>query len=255
MTNRRDKEYFILTALKGYCMGAADVVPGVSGGTMALILGIYEKLLQTIGAFDLNFFRLLLSLRIRTAFSLVPLAFLASLFSGILLAIFTLAHLISWLLTNHPVMIWSFFFGLILASVSAIAKYIEDWSWSLAAAAILGTAGAYLLVGLVPMKTPETYWFVFISGAIAICAMILPGISGSFILVLLGKYQYILDAVNDRHFVVLLVFSLGAGLGLAVFSRFLGWLLARKHDFTMAVLCGLMIGSLRKVWPWKESGF
>ena len=254
MLNRHIKENYILIALKGFCMGAADVVPGVSGGTMALILGIYERLLLAIRAFDLNFFRLLFTLRIREALSSVPVGFLISLLSGILLAIFTLARLIAWVLANHPVMIWSFFFGLILASITTVARHVVRWSWPLTAAALGGAIGAYVLVGLVPMTTPETYWFVFISGAIAICAMILPGISGSFILVLLGKYQYILNAVNNRNFTVLLVFSLGAGLGLAAFSRLLGWMLARWPDLTIAVLCGLMIGSLRKVWPWKDSG-
>ena len=174
--------------------------------------------------------------------------------TGILAAIFTLARIIAWLLDNQPVFVWSFFFGLILASVLTVTRQIDRWTAPIAFSGILGAAGAYWLVGLVPMNTPNEPWFLFISGAIAICAMILPGISGSFILVLLGKYYYVLRAVNNRDFLTLSIFAAGAAVGIILFSRLLGWLLRRYHDLTIAVLCGLMVGSLRKVWPWKIEG-
>jgi putative membrane protein len=237
---------------KGFCMGAADVVPGVSGGTMAFILGIYEELLQAIRSFDLAFLRLLASLKFREAFEHTGWRFLLALGSGILFAIFTLARLISWLLVNHPVFIWSFFFGLVLASVLTVFRHINKWTPGLLVFALLGAVGAYVLVGLMPAVTPNAPWFLFLSGALAICAMILPGISGSFILVLLGKYQYVLDAVNNRDFLTLFLVAAGCVFGITLFARFLGWLFSRHHDLTIALLCGLMLGSLRKVWPWKR---
>jgi putative membrane protein len=235
-------------------MGAADVVPGVSGGTMAFILGIYEELIRGIRSFDGELVRLLLKLNFRGASNHVPWRFLGSLAAGILTAIFTLAHLIAWLLENRPVLIWSFFFGLVLASVIAVTGHVPKWRFRYVLALALSAAGAFLLVGLTPQTTPDTLPFLFVSASIAICAMILPGISGSFILVLLGKYQYVLQAVNDRNFLVLLVFSLGAATGLILFSRLLNWLLTRRHDLTIAILVGFMLGSLRKVWPWKDGG-
>ena len=243
---------YLNIAIKGFCMGAADVVPGVSGGTMAFILGIYEDLLNAIRSFDLTFLRLLSSFKIREALEHTSWRFLLALGSGILFAIFTLAKLISWLLFNYPIFIWSFFFGLVLASVVTVVRHINNWTPALFVVALLGTAGAYVLVGLMPAVTPNAPWFLFLSGAVAICAMILPGISGSFILVLLGKYQYVLDAVNNRDFITLFLVAAGAVAGLTIFSRFLGWLFRKYHDLTIALLCGLMLGSLRKVWPWKR---
>ena len=244
-------KYAVLYA-KGFCMGAADVVPGVSGGTMAFILGIYEELIRGIRTFDVKLVRLLLKLDLRGAANHVPWRFLGSLAAGILTAIFTLARLITWLLANQPVLIWSFFFGLVLASVITCTGHVPKWRFRYVLALALSAAGAFVLVGLTPQATPDALWFLFVSGAIAICAMILPGISGSFILVLLGRYQYVLQAVNDRNVLVLLVFSLGAATGLIVFSRLLNWLLTRHHDLTIAILVGFMLGSLRKVWPWKD---
>ncbi len=245
--------YYLKLALKGFCMGAADVVPGVSGGTMAFILGIYENLIKAIRSFDLVFFRYLFSLKIREALDHAQWRFLLAVGVGILTAIFTLAKIISWLLHNKPVLIWSFFFGLVLASVLTITKHIDKWNPVLILSALLSTAGAFFLVGLVPLETPNASWFLFLSGAIAICAMILPGISGSFILVLLGKYHYVLEAVNNRDLVTLMIVAAGAVVGLFFFSRLLSWLFTKRHDLTIAVLGGLMIGSLRKVWPWKET--
>lgn len=238
--------------LKGACMGAADVVPGVSGGTMAFILGIYEELVDSIRSVaHAPFRRALVSLRPGDAFAAINGRFLVAVGAGILAAVLSLARGISWLLHNEPVLLWSFFFGLVLASVVVVSRRIERWSPGLAGALALGGVGAYGLVGLVPAQTPEAAWFVFVSGAVAICAMILPGISGSFILVLFGKYQYILDAVNQRDLAVLAVFVAGIAVGIVSFAQLLGVLFQRHHDLTVALLTGLMLGSLRKVWPWK----
>ena len=232
-------------------MGAADVVPGVSGGTMAFILGIYEELIQSIRSFDLEVIKLALRLKIIQAIERMNWKFLACVLCGIMLAVFTLAKGLAWLLENQPVLIWAFFFGLVLASVAVVSRRVPSWSLPLAAASLLSAIGAFILVGLVPMDTPETWWFLFLSGAVAICAMILPGISGAFILVLLGKYHYVLQAVNNRNFLVLFIVACGAVVGLILFSRLLSWLFRKHHDLAIAILAGLMLGSLRKVWPWK----
>ena len=234
-------------------MGAADVVPGVSGGTMAFILGIYEELLESIRSFDLQFLKLLGRFRFRDALNGTSWRFLTALFLGIFLAIFSLARVLSWLLQNHPVLIWSFFMGLIVASVYTVGRHLQKWTLPISGWMFIGVVGSWLLVGLVPLNTSDSPWFVFMSGAIAICAMILPGISGSFILVLLGKYAYLLEAVNRRDFFPLILAAAGAGLGLITFVRFLNWLLKKYRDPTLAVLTGLMLGALRKVWPWKKT--
>ena len=234
-------------------MGASDVVPGVSGGTMAFILGIYEDLINAIKSFDVKGLKLLATLKLRALADRVSWEFLLSVGIGILTAVFTLAKVLSWLLHNKPILIWSFFLGLILASVFSVSRRIESWRVPVWVSLFGGAAGAYVLVGLVPVSTPNDPWFLFLSGAVAICAMILPGISGSFILVLLGKYLFVLEAVNQRDFVVLFFVAFGACAGIVAFSRLLGWLLSRYHDLMVAVLTGLMLGSLRKVWPWKET--
>ncbi len=246
------RDYLLLTA-KGFCMGAADVVPGVSGGTMAFILGIYEVLINAIRSFDLISLRLLVSGKIRDFMGHTHWRFLLALGCGILLAIFSLSKALSWMLHNQPVLIWSFFLGLILASVVTVSKRVRSWRPLTLCSLVAGLVGIYLLVGLVPAATPNALWFLFVSGALAICAMILPGISGSFILVLLGKYQYILEAVNERNLLVLFIVAAGACVGLAAFSRLLGWLLTKYHDYMVAFLTGLMLGSIRKVWPFKET--
>lgn len=253
VNNSRPMISCIIISLKGFCMGAADVVPGVSGGTMALILGIYEELIRSIRSFDIKFLKLLFNGKLQEALACFSWQFLLFLAAGILIAIFSLAKILGWLLETHPVLIWSFFFGLILASLVLVSRQLEKWTLPMVIAMIIGALGAYTLVGLIPVSTPEEPWFLFLSGAIAICAMILPGISGSFILVLLGKYHYVLDAVNNRDFFTLLIVALGTGVGLMTFVRLLNWLLKRYHDLTMAILTGLMLGSLRKIWPWKIS--
>ena len=245
--------YYLTLAAKGFCMGASDVVPGVSGGTMALILGIYEDLIDAIRSFDFSSLRLLFKFRIKAFLNRVSYQFLAAVGAGILIAVFSLAKILSWLLDNKPVLLWSFFFGLIVASILIVGRRVEDWIASRWVSFFAGTLGAFFLVGLVPVSTPEAGWFLFLSGAIAICAMILPGISGSFILVLLGKYAFVLEAVNDRDLLSLGILAAGACTGIILFSRLLGWLLSRYHDVTVSLLAGLMLGSLRKIWPWKET--
>jgi putative membrane protein len=234
-------------------MGSADVVPGVSGGTMAFILGIYEELILSIRTFGQPaFMRAVLSLHLRDALLMVNWKFLVAVFAGILLAIFTLAPGIEWSLENQPVLLWSFFFGLVSASVIVVSKRIQRWTPPLALTLIAGTAFAFWLVGQVPVRTPNDWWFLILSGALAACAMILPGISGSFILVLLGKYEFVISAVNSRDIVSLALIALGAVIGLITLAQVLSWLFKRHHDFTVALLTGFMLGSLRKVWPWKE---
>jgi putative membrane protein len=254
-TNRKDRSFpdYIVLGVKGFCMGASDVVPGVSGGTMAFILGIYEELIDAIKSFDLKSLQCLVTLKFRSLLDRISWQFLLAVGMGILTAVFTLSRLLSWLLQNRPVFIWSFFLGLILASVLSVSRRVEVWRILTGLCLVGGTLGSYFLVGLVPVSTPNDYWFLFLCGAVAICAMILPGISGSYILVLLGKYRYVLDAVNHREFFVLGLVAAGAVVGIIAFSRLLGWLLKNRHDLMVATLTGLMIGSLRKVWPWKET--
>ena len=252
-TPQRPFSYYVTLAVKGFCMGASDVVPGVSGGTIALITGIYEDLIHAIKSFDLPSLHLLLRFRIKDFLNRVSYQFLAAVGIGILVAVFSLAKILSWLLQNEPVLLWSFFFGLILGSIVIVGRRVDDWIMSRWAVFGVGALGAYFLVGLVPLSTPERAWFLFLSGAIAICAMILPGISGSFILVLMGKYEFVLQAVNDRDLMSLGIVAAGACAGIVLFSRLLSWLLDRYHDLTVSLLAGLMLGSLRKIWPWKEA--
>ena len=234
-------------------MGAANVIPGVSGGTMALILGIYEELINAIRSINLKFLRRITHFNIKEELSSVSWPFLVPVGLGVLLATFSLAEVLSWLLDRYPVVVWSFFFGLILSSVIAVSRVIKQWRIPTIVAIAVGTITAYGLFGVIPVSTPNAPWFIFVSGFIAICAMILPGISGAYILVLLGKYHYILEALNNKDFFTLFIIGTGALVGLISFAQILGWLLKRYHDLTMAILIGLMCGSLRKIWPWKET--
>ncbi|MCF8379638.1 MAG: DUF368 domain-containing protein [Bacteroidales bacterium] len=234
-------------------MGASDVVPGVSGGTIAFITGIYEELINSIKSLDAEALKLVLKFRIKDFWAKINGYFLLAVFSGILISIFSLAHLIEYLLKNKPVYIWSFFFGLIVASVIYILKDIKKWNFSIAVSLVVGIILAYWITTITPTETSTELWFVFLSGAIAICAMILPGISGSFILVLLGKYQYILSAVTEFKISVIAVFAAGAVVGIISFSNLLSWLLKKFRFQTIALLAGFMGGSLNKIWPWKET--
>lgn len=250
---RRGVKDYLLVSARGFCMGAADVVPGVSGGTMAFILGIYEELLHAIHAVNLDLMRLLVRFRLKEALDHLPWKFLLALVLGIAAAIFSLAEGLSWALSTHPTLVWAFFFGLVLASVITVRKRVSTWRPGVILTLVIAAASAYLLIGLVPLETPNEPWFLFLSGATAICAMILPGISGAFILVLLGKYEYVLNAVISRDLLTLLIVISGALVGLLSFARLLRWLFHKYHDLTVAGLMGLMIGSLRKVWPWKAA--
>lgn len=237
----------------GFAMGSADVVPGVSGGTVAFVMGIYEELIGSIRMVGRSaFWRPLLRLQWQEAFRQVNLYFLLALGAGVLSAIFLLAPGIEWLLVHQPVLIWSFFCGLIVASILVVAPRVTVWSGSRWLGLLLGAVFGYWLVGLVPVQTPETWWFLMLTGAIAICAMILPGISGSFIMVLMGKYHYFINAINERDFASLAFAALGAMIGLVTFAQVLSWLFRRFHDVTIAALTGLMLGTLPEVWPWKE---
>ncbi len=238
--------------LRGVLMGAADIVPGVSGGTIAFITGIYDTLLDSIRAFDLEFLARLWRLDIRGAWLHVNGSFLLALLLGIGFSIFSLARFISWLLDDYPVPLWAFFFGLILASAVVLLRQVEGWTVPRVLSLLVGAAAAGL-IALLPVASMDFGLAgVFLSGFLAICAMILPGISGSFILVLLGMYGTVLAAVKSLDLVFLLVFILGAGAGLLCFSRLLHWLLHRFHQATMALLTGFLFGSLVIVWPWKQ---
>lgn len=237
--------------LRGVLMGAADVVPGVSGGTVALIVGIYTRLINAIASFDLELLSLLGQRKIEKAAEHIDLRFLIALGAGIGTAIVSLAKLITWLILNKPVPTWSLFFGLILASTFLVYRMVKRWSLAPIAAAAAGAASAYWLSGLLPGEASHSYPVLFFSGMVAICAMILPGISGSFILVVLGQYLYVLTAIHERNLLVLIVFAAGCGVGLIAFTKILKILLSKHLNPTMGALCGLMLGSLRKIWPFK----
>ncbi len=247
------RKNYLLLVLKGCAMGAADVVPGVSGGTIAFITGIYEELINSIKSIDIQALKLLFTLRFTDFWKKINGSFLISVVGGIAISIFSLAKLMTWLLENHPIYIWSFFFGLIIASSVLVAKEIRQWDIFTVIALIAGACIAYTITVMTPASTPNTWWFIILSGAIAICAMILPGISGAFILLLLGKYTFILNAVSDLNIGILLLFIVGALLGITSFSHLLSWLLKNYHTLTVALLTGFMVGSLNKVWPWKET--
>jgi len=238
--------------LRGMLMGAADIVPGVSGGTMAFITGIYDTLLASIRAFDLIFLGKLVRLDITGAWQHVNGAFLLALLAGIATSIFSLAQIVSWLLEHHPVPLWAFFFGLILASAIVLLREVQHWSALIVTSLVVGVAVA-LFIALSPVVNLDIGLAgVFLAGFVAICAMILPGISGSFILVLLGMYSTVLLAIKSFDLLFILVFVLGAGCGLLCFSRLLHWLLHRFRRPTMALLTGFLFGSLLVVWPWKR---
>ncbi len=249
---RKLKDYALLM-LKGMGMGAADVVPGVSGGTIAFIVGIYDELINTIRSINLQSLKLLFTFKFKEFWKAVNGNFLFSLFAGIAISVFSLAKLITYLLVAHPILVWAFFFGLVLASTWFVAKDIEGWNWKTVLSFIIGAVIAYYITVVTPAETPTNLLFIFLCGAIAICAMILPGISGSFILVLLGKYHYIMDAVKGLDLLILCVFGAGAFIGITSFSRVLSYALKHFRNVTMAVLAGFMLGSLNKVWPWKTT--
>lgn len=251
---KRSLKDYIIISLKGMAMGAADVVPGVSGGTIAFISGIYEELLNSISSFKFSLISVLKNEGIKAVWKKINGRFLLALFIGICFSVLSLAKLIENLLENHPILIWSFFFGLVLASIIYIAKQIKLWNIKCYLYLIFGLIIAYYITTLNPVITQNSSpWFLFLAGMVAICAMILPGISGSFILVLLGAYKPILNAINTKDFFSIIIFMAGAVLGLLTFSRVLKWLFSKYKNYTLALLIGFIAGSLNKIWPWKET--
>ncbi|CCO44749.1 conserved hypothetical protein [Vibrio nigripulchritudo SOn1] len=234
-------------------MGAADVVPGVSGGTIAFITGIYDTLLESIRRVNPSIIGIWKREGFKAAFDHINGLFLITLFSGIILSILTLAKLISWLLVEHPIPLWSFFFGLILISVVHVLKQVKKKNIMTGVFLLLGVGFAYTITVVSPLQMADTSLNIFIAGMIAICAMILPGISGSFILLLLGMYGPILAAAKGLQIDVLMLFMLGCVVGILSFSHVLSWLLKNFRDYTLTFLTGLMLGTLPKIWPWKET--
>ena len=251
---------YLLVSIKGACMGAADVIPGVSGGTIAFIMGIYDEFVSSIARIDASAVKMLLGGRLRDFWKHINGSFLLSLVAGIGVSVVALAGLMQTLLSTFPIQTWAFFFGLIVASSLFIFRGISGWKLTDLGLLLFGLILGVTICTLSPTETPNDLWFIFLSGALAICAMILPGISGSFILLILGKYQYIMGCISNvvtgidmgRNLMTLGIFLIGAVVGILGFSKFLHWLLARWHRATLIVLAGFIIGSLVKVWPWSN---
>lgn len=243
---------WIMVSIRGLAMGAADVVPGVSGGTIAFITGIYQELIESLNNINLAALRILFKEGIKPFWKHINGTFFVFLFGGIAVSILSLAKGVGFLLEHHPVLLWSFFFGLIVASVWMIGKSIKSWNAPVIIALIIGTGIAFYISSIQSVADVNANWYIILSGAIAICAMILPGISGSFILVLLGTYQVVIGAIKDKDFAIIGLFAIGCVVGLIAFSRVLKWLFEKFKEVTIALLTGFMIGSLYKVWPWKN---
>jgi len=262
---RRFLDYLVVT-FKGIAMGAADVVPGVSGGTIAFISGIYEELIESIDNVNFGFFKVWKKEGLRSAWTSINGPFLLALFSGIAISIFSLAKLIKWLLHNEPILLWSFFFGLVLASILYIAKQIKNWNVKIIIAILITSVLSYFITLAEPFASPDSPFYLLFCGFIAIIAMILPGVSGAFILLILGAYQTAIDTINDLRdgvfnadlelfkdaFIKFLLLAIGAIIGLKVFSKALNWMFKHQKNLTLAILTGFMIGSLNKIWPWKD---
>lgn len=252
MTKDRTPVQYVYIILKGIAMGAADVVPGVSGGTIAFISGIYEELISSINNIRPSLFKTLKNDGFKTFWEQANGNFLASLFTGIFISLFSLATIVSWLLENEPILLWSFFFGLVAASIFFVGKEIEKWNLASVLALVFGAVVAYYITTLPPNENIDSLPFLFLSGALAVCAMILPGISGAFILVLLGSYKTILEAVHERDLKIVITVGLGAIFGLLSFAKLLKWMFSNFKNVTLALLTGFIIGSLNKIWPWKS---
>ncbi len=245
---------YLHTLFKGIAMGAANVVPGVSGGTIALITGIFERLIDAIKSFNLKAAKLLLSFKFKEFAEYTDLYFLVALFSGIFIAIITLAKLFDFLFTNYPVYIWSYFFGLVLASVYFVGKTIRKWSWSVILTFLVGTSIAIIISVLNPAKESSNFIYLMLCGVVAMCSMILPGLSGSFVLILMGNYQLVMiDAVNNMDFGILIPVVIGAVVGLIAFSHILSWVFKRYRDQTISLLTGFILGSVSILWPWQKA--
>lgn len=247
----RDAPYIVFS---GFSMGTADVVPGVSGGTMAVALGIYGQLLRAIASFDAEAVRLLLRFRIPALLARVHVRFLGALVVGVGLGVGLMVKVVKLpeLLQESPKLVYAVFFGLVLASAVLLGRRIPQWDVGKLGSLLLGAGFGFAVVNLVPVDTPEAAWFIFLSGFVAICAMVLPGISGSFVLLILGKYAYVLNALGHLDLAVIIPFGLGCALGITSFSRLVAWALARFHDTVLAGLVGLLIGSLWRIWPYQH---
>ena len=245
------KTYFI-TMLKGMAMGIANVIPGVSGGTIALITGIFERLINAIKSFNIKAIKLLFSGKFKEFAEYIDLGFLVSLFVGIALAIVLVAKLFDYLFHNYPVYIWAFFFGLILASVYFVGKTIDKWNTSVVITFVIGTTIAALFTFLSPAGENNNFWYLILCGVVAICSMILPGLSGSFVLILMGNYQLVaIESISHFNMNVLIPVGIGAVVGLIAFSHFLSWLFKKYKNQTLSALTGFIFGSLGIIWPWK----
>ncbi|MEW7280795.1 DUF368 domain-containing protein [Aquimarina sp. 2201CG1-2-11] len=263
---QRNLRDYLVISIKGLAMGAADVVPGVSGGTIAFISGIYEELIDTINTLDVGFFKIWKKEGLKVSWKKYNLSFLVALFSGIVISILSLSKLIKWLLHNEPLLLWSFFFGLVLASIFYIGKQITKWSPKIILGVILTTVLSYSITIAEPLASPDSNWYLLFCGFVAIIAMILPGVSGAFILLILGAYQTFIDILNQlREGLITMDFNIlwqaiskisiiaiGAIAGLKLFSKVLNWMFKKHKNLTLAILTGFMIGSLNKLWPWKK---
>ena len=248
---QRSMRSYLSIGGKGMMMGAADAVPGVSGGTVAFITGIYEELIHSLRQVDLSAAKILISEGPKAFWAHINGSFLLALVGGIIFSLASFAHLIVYLLDTYPEMLWSFFFGLILASTWSVMRHIPRWDMNTLSFFILGTLSAYVITSISPTQIEATSLMIFLAGSIAICAMILPGISGSFILLIMGLYGPILGAVKSFDLPVILLFMSGCVVGLLSFVRVLDWLFSNYKALTLAVLSGFLLGSLNKVWPWK----
>jgi len=258
-------QYLIITA-KGLAMGAADVVPGVSGGTIAFISGIYEELIETIDKLNIGIFKKWVKEGFLATWKYYNLSFLTALLIGIAISILSLAKIITLLLNNQPILVWSFFFGLVIASIFYVGKQITSWSFPIYTGLIIAMGFSYMITLAEPIGSPDDTWFLFFAGFIAIIAMILPGISGAFILLLLGAYQSVLGIITQlsdgitkldwqlfsNAMIKLSVFGLGAIVGIKVFSKILNWMFEHHKNIILSILTGFMVGALNKIWPWKE---
>ncbi|WP_066758492.1 DUF368 domain-containing protein [Crocinitomix algicola] len=266
MSDKSSKSKFGI-ALRGVAMGAADVIPGVSGGTIAFITGIYEELLETISGINFGLIKTWRTEGFKAMWKKGNFNFLLALFSGIILSIALLSVLIEHLLKDYPIPLWSFFFGLIVASIWLVGKTVKSWNYKNIIGLIVGSVIAYYITIMAPVADSQNLFYIFICGAIAVCAMILPGISGSFILLLLGAYTAVLGAISGlikalkagdittilENGTLIAIFAAGCLIGLISFSKLLNWLFKKSHDLTIAILTGFLVGSLNKIWPWKET--
>jgi putative membrane protein len=253
---KKQIQKYVNLILKGFAMGAANVIPGVSGGTIALITGVFERLINAIKSFDIKAIKLLFKGQIKELIEYVDLYFLIAVFSGMIASVVTLARLLDYLFTNYPVLVWAFFFGLILASVYYVGKTIKKWSYSVVITFIVGASIAVAITYLNPATENDSFFYLIICGVVAICSMILPGLSGSFILMLMGNYQLVMiQSINTFDLTILIPVIIGAVVGLVAFSHILSWIYKKYKDQTISILTGFILGSLSVLWPWQNKTY